>query len=109
VKLVQPNGLPFYGTFGHSAITRQLSSRILAGAMAVLTVIPLAAQSKDSQPHATTTFRADTRLVVLHAAVVDKSGHVLMNLPQKAFASSKTAWRNPLRSSSGKMSLFRWA
>lgn len=66
-------------------MTRQLSSRILAGAVAVLAVIPIAVQSKDSLPHETTTLRADTRLVVLHAAVVDKSGHLLMNLPQKAF------------------------
>jgi hypothetical protein len=58
---------------------------MLAGAVAVLAVIPIAAQSKDSQPHETTTFRADTRLVVLHAAVVDKSGHLMMNLAQKAF------------------------
>jgi Ca-activated chloride channel homolog len=30
-------------------------------------------------------FRADTRLVVLHATVVDKSGHLVTNLPQSAF------------------------
>jgi VWFA-related protein len=30
-------------------------------------------------------FRADTRLVVLHASVVDKSGHLLTNLKQDAF------------------------
>lgn len=30
-------------------------------------------------------FRADTRLVVLHASVVDKSGKLVTNLPQNAF------------------------
>ena len=31
------------------------------------------------------TFRSDTRLVVLHASVVDKSGKLVTNLPQTAF------------------------
>lgn len=31
------------------------------------------------------TFRADSRLVVLHASVVDKSGKLLTDLPQKSF------------------------
>lgn len=31
------------------------------------------------------TFRADSRLVVLHASVVDRSGKLLTDLPQKAF------------------------
>ena len=30
-------------------------------------------------------FRTDTRLVVLHATVVDKSGHLITTLPQTAF------------------------
>jgi VWFA-related protein len=30
-------------------------------------------------------FRSDTRLVVLHATVVDKNGHLVTNLPQSAF------------------------
>jgi VWFA-related protein len=40
------------------------------------------------QPPATTgdpVFRSDTRLVVLHATVVDKDGHLITNLPQSAF------------------------
>jgi Ca-activated chloride channel family protein len=78
-------------------MTRQLSSLILAGAVAVLAVIPIAVQSKESQPHQTTTFRADTRLVVLHAAVVDKSGHLLMNLPQKAFRVFENGMGQPIK------------
>ncbi len=33
----------------------------------------------------TPTFRTDTRLVVLHASVMDKSGKLLTNLPQQSF------------------------
>jgi len=33
-----------------------------------------------------TVIRSDVRLVVLHTTVVDKSGHLVMNLPQSAFA-----------------------
>jgi len=47
----------------------------------------LYAQSPDakvSEPE-TFTFRSDTRLVDLHATVVDKAGHLVLNLPQSAF------------------------
>ncbi len=37
--------------------------------------------AQDDQP----TFRADSRLVVLHASVVDKGGKLLTDLPQKSF------------------------
>ena len=37
------------------------------------------------KPDQTAVFRADTRLVVLHATVVDKSGHLITNLPETAF------------------------
>jgi VWFA-related protein len=33
----------------------------------------------------TFTFRIDTRLVDLHATVLDKAGHLVLNLPQSAF------------------------
>ncbi len=36
-------------------------------------------------PDQAAVFRADTRLVVLHATVVDKSGHLVTNLPETAF------------------------
>ncbi len=61
---------------------RQLNNRILLCALAA---IPLSAQSKGSQPEEPTIFRADTRLVVLHATVVDKNGKFVTNLPQSAF------------------------
>jgi VWFA-related protein len=64
---------------------RQLNNRILLCALAALAAVPLSAQSKSSQPEEPTIFRADTRLVVLHATVVDKTGKFLTNLPQSAF------------------------
>ena len=47
----------------------------------------LCAQSPDAkvaEPE-TFTFRTDLRLVDLHATVVDKAGHLVLNLPQSAF------------------------
>ena len=64
---------------------RQLNNRILFCALAALAAMPLSAQSKGSQPEEPTVFRADTRLVVLHATVVDKNGRFVTNLPQSAF------------------------
>src|SRR5437867_10266373 len=60
----------------------QLNKRVLAAALAALSLF---AQSRDPKHEETTTFRADTRLVVLHATVVDKNGKLLTNLPQSAF------------------------
>jgi len=47
----------------------------------------LYAQSPDAKvaDSDTFTFRTDTRLVDLHATVVDKAGHLVLNLPQSAF------------------------
>src|SRR6266849_6625961 len=66
---------------------RQFSNWILAGALGGLAIIPLSAQPNASGPEdpSQTTFRADTRLVVLHATVVDKSGKFITNLQQSAF------------------------
>ncbi len=40
--------------------------------------------AKVTEPE-TFTFRTDTRLVDLHASVVDKDGHLVLGLPQSAF------------------------
>ncbi len=47
----------------------------------------LYAQSPDAKvtDPDTFTFRTDTRLVDLHATVLDKAGHLVLNLPQSAF------------------------
>src|SRR5712664_454632 len=63
---------------------RQLNNGILAGAILALAAISLSAQSKTLPQDERATFRPDTRLVVLHATVVDKSGRLLMNLQPSA-------------------------
>lgn len=58
----------------------------LALAAAVASTAPRA-QKAGGRPSTEegTVFRSDTRLVVLHATVVDKNGHLITNLPQTAF------------------------
>jgi Ca-activated chloride channel homolog len=65
---------------------RPHSSRILLAAVVAIAAPALYSQSnKDAQAEGPAIFRADTRLVVLHASVVDKSGKLLTNLTQKSF------------------------
>ncbi|HTQ54534.1 MAG TPA: VWA domain-containing protein [Bryobacteraceae bacterium] len=40
----------------------------------------------DTPGQSTPVIRVDTRLVVLHATVVDKNGHLVLNLPETAFS-----------------------
>src|SRR4051794_34719697 len=53
---------------------------------------PAAAADND-----TTTFRADTRLVVLHASVVDNKGHLITTLPRSAFHVFENKVEQPIR------------
>jgi Ca-activated chloride channel homolog len=56
--------------------------KILIPALCALAALSLrAADTPDQTP----VFRSDTRLVVLHATVVDKKGHLVMDLPESAF------------------------
>lgn len=56
-------------------------SKAVACLLAAGLLVPLLAQ-QDEGP---AVFRTDTRLVVLHATVVDKKGKLVTNLPQNAF------------------------
>ena len=56
---------------------RFLSVLLLAAGLTAQTVPP--AQEADA------VFRSDTRIVVCHTTVVDKSGHLVTTLPQSAF------------------------
>jgi hypothetical protein len=50
--------------------------------MTVLTVMhPALSVRAEPVSQESTVFRSDTRLVVLHATVVDKNGHFVTNLP----------------------------
>jgi Ca-activated chloride channel family protein len=51
---------------------------------------PMAQQAQDA---ATAVFRADTRIVVCHTTVIDKSGHLVTTLPQSAF----TVYENKIK------------
>ena len=44
-----------------------------------------------------TIFRSDTRIVVLHTTVVDKSGHLVTTLPQTAFTVYENGVTQPIR------------
>jgi Ca-activated chloride channel family protein len=55
-------------------------SKILIAAFCVIFFSGLLARAQEGP-----VFRADTRLVVLHATVVDRHGRLVTNLPQKAF------------------------
>jgi Ca-activated chloride channel family protein len=59
------------------------NKNILLPALCALTAFSLAADKPDTGQ--TPTFRSETRLVVLHATVVDKTGHLVTNLPENAF------------------------
>jgi VWFA-related protein len=45
-----------------------------------------------------TTFRSDTRLVVLHTTVMDKSGHLVTDLPKEAFTVYENGQPQPIKS-----------
>jgi Ca-activated chloride channel family protein len=70
-------------------LSRKLSAILLAS---FVSSGWLAAQTPDAKaPDDSTvfTFRTDTRLVDLHASVVDKQGHLVLNLPRSAFTISE--------------------
>jgi Ca-activated chloride channel homolog len=63
----------------------------LAG-LAILRPTAMAQRTPDE------TFRAETRLVVLHASVVDKAGRLLTNLPRTAFKVFENNVEQPVKS-----------
>jgi Ca-activated chloride channel homolog len=76
---------------------RQRSNQILAGGLIALAGVALYAQSKPKESDEPATFRSETRLVVLHATVVDKSGRLLMDLPQKSFKVYENGVEQPIK------------
>lgn len=52
---------------------------------AILATVPIWAQQQAPEQTDTTIFRADTRLVALHATAEDKDGKMVNDLPQSAF------------------------
>jgi VWFA-related protein len=76
---------------------RPFNSRVWAGVLAAVAASWLYAQSKPAQPDEPATFRADTRLVVLHATVVDRSGKYVTNLAQKSFHVFENGVEQPIK------------
>ncbi len=81
----------------------RLNKRYLALAALPVAVLALRGQQKppasaDSQDNAGALFRSDTRLVVCHTTVVDKSGHLVTDLPQSAFTVYENGAAQPIRS-----------
>ena len=62
-----------------------LSSRRLAAVLAALPLLVYSQQPSAEKSDEQATFRADTRLVQLHASVVDKNGRLVTNLQREAF------------------------
>src|SRR5215467_4426400 len=69
---------------------RSRKAMILAGSVAACL---LAATAQDSA-----VFRTDTRIVVCHATVMDKSGHLITNLPKDAFTVYENKVKQEIRS-----------
>jgi Ca-activated chloride channel homolog len=70
--------------------------RILIGVLAATAVLAqqVPPPAEDEKP---TTFRLDTRIVVCHTTVVDKTGHLLTALPQSAFTVFENKVRQTIR------------
>jgi hypothetical protein len=62
-------------------LANSLVAILVAVLLSTCVAPPLCAQQDSG-----TVFRADTRLVVLHASVVDRKGNLVTNLPREAFA-----------------------
>jgi Ca-activated chloride channel family protein len=67
--------------------------------IAVLAAAALVAQQVPPPPDdgKPTTFRLDTRIVVCHTTVMDRSGHLVTNLPQSAFTVFENKVRQEIR------------
>ena len=67
---------------------RHSKVRILKTFITVVTLFALVSRSGAlfaQKPDDAAVFRSDVRLMVLHATVVDKNGHLITTLPQNSF------------------------
>jgi VWFA-related protein len=78
------------------------SSRRWGALLALLPLLVFSQQPpvppvKAEKPDEEATFRADTRLVLLHASVVDKNGRLVTNLPQESFKVYENNVEQPIK------------
>lgn len=76
----------------HLSRMQRLGTTLAAAAMAPL-LFAQQNQPADQEP----TFRSDTRLVVLHASVVDKKGRLVTDLPKDAFKVFENNVEQPIK------------
>src|SRR5437016_3575816 len=69
--------------------------RILIGVLA--SALLLAQQALPPSIPEDAIFRSDTRIVVCHTTVIDKTGHLITNLPKEAFAVFENKVRQEIR------------
>lgn len=74
-------------------LSKLLPVALIAGAA----FIAQGQQAQQQNPEEDTTFRADTRLVVLHASVVDKQGRLVTTLPRTAFKVYENNVEQPIK------------
>ena len=105
-----------FGRSGNRAIMLLLNKPFLTALALASGLAAFALQGQQTKPPATppqedtpTIIRADVRLVVCHTTVVDKSGHLVTDLPREAFTVWKTECSSPSRVSSARMFRFRSA
>jgi VWFA-related protein len=76
---------------------RHLSNILPLTAIAAAVLAPVALSQTPAGQEQDTTFRADARLVVLHASVVDKGGRLITNLPRSAFKVFENNVEQPIK------------
>src|SRR4051794_12773252 len=79
------------GHSGSRATMRPLSKHAIIAASLGLAALTVWAQQQDA------IFRSDTRLVVCHTTVVDKSGHLVTTLGQEAFTVFENGVQQPIK------------
>jgi VWFA-related protein len=72
-------------------------TRLLAAAALLVLALPAASQNPPPASDDVPIFRSETRLVVLHATVVDKSGNLVTTLPREAFRVFENGAQQTLR------------
>src|ERR1017187_8184320 len=90
---------------GNRAIMLLLNKPFLTTLALTAGLAALALQGQQAKPPATppqedtpTIIRADVRLVVCHTTVVDKSGHLVTDLPREAFTVYENGVQQPVKS-----------
>src|SRR5688572_9760241 len=68
--------------------------RFQYSSLIILAILTFGAQAQEQSD---ATFRADARLVVLHASVADKAGRLLTNLPRSAFKVLENNVEQPIK------------